>query len=158
MTKGATAAIEVCHRAGVDVEVLHYELPRDADSYGAAVSEVLGLDPQQVFKTLVVRADDRFAVAVVPVTGTCSLKALGAALGAKHIEMARPVDAERLSGSVVGGISPIGFKVALATVIDETVVLFDRVYISGGKRGVELGLAAADLVAMTGAVLAAIAR
>jgi Cys-tRNA(Pro)/Cys-tRNA(Cys) deacylase len=158
MTKGATAAIDACHRVGVCVEVLTYDLPRDADSYGEAVSAALGLDAQQVFKTLVLRADDRFVIAVVPVTGTCSLKAVGSALGAKRTEMARPVDAERLSGSVVGGISPLGFKVALATVIDETVVLFDRVYVSGGKRGIELGLAPDDLVALTGATLAAIAR
>jgi Cys-tRNA(Pro)/Cys-tRNA(Cys) deacylase len=156
--KASTAALQACLAAGIEVEVLAYDLPRDADSYGQAVSDALRLDPHQVFKTLVLRADDRYVMAVVPATGTCSLKAVGAAIGAKHVEMAAAADAERLTGSVVGGISPLGLKQPLPMVIDETVVLFDRVYVSGGRRGLEVALAPGDLVTLTGAVVAPIAR
>jgi Cys-tRNA(Pro)/Cys-tRNA(Cys) deacylase len=110
-----------------------------------------------VFKTLVVTADGHEAVAIVPVSCTLSLKAVGGALGAKRVEMCDPDRARRVTGYVVGGISPFGQKKRLPTVIDETSGLYERIYVSGGKRGVDVEVRTADLVILTGAVVADIA-
>ena len=117
---------------------------------------MLGLDADQVFKTLVVVADDELVVAVVPVSCQLSMKRVAAAVGAKKAVMSEPAVAERSSGYIVGGISPIGQRKALRTVVDESVELFDTVYVSGGRRGMDVGLAPSDLVAITGATVAPI--
>ena len=109
-----------------------------------------------MFKTLVVVADGELAVAIVPVSCQLSLRAVAAALGAKRAELCDPQRAERATGYVVGGISPFGQRRRLATVIDETCELYDTIYVSGGRRGLDLGIAPADLVAVTGAIVAAI--
>jgi Cys-tRNA(Pro)/Cys-tRNA(Cys) deacylase len=111
-----------------------------------------------VFKTLVAEVDGRLTVAVVPVAGMLDLKALAAAVGGKKAAMADRADAERATGYVAGGISPLGQKQALPTVVDETVWLYDEVYVSGGRRGLDVGLAPDDLVRLTGAVVADVAR
>ncbi|MDQ8043483.1 MAG: Cys-tRNA(Pro) deacylase [Solirubrobacteraceae bacterium] len=138
------------------------EHPYDHDpanrNFGEEAAEVLGLDPEQVFKTLMVDVDGRLTVAIVPVTGKLDLGALAAAAGGKRAAMADRAVAERKTGYLVGGISPIGQKTALPTVIDETVELFDTVFVSGGRRGFDIELAPADLIAVTGATIAAIAR
>lgn len=126
--------------------------------YGLEAANALGLEPERVFKTLLVEMDGRLAVAVVPVSGSLDLGALAAALGGKRIAMADPALAQRKTGYVLGGISPIGQKTALPTVVDETAELFDTVFVSGGRRGLDIELAPADLIAVTGAQLAAIAR
>jgi Cys-tRNA(Pro)/Cys-tRNA(Cys) deacylase len=118
----------------------------------------LGLDPDQVFKTLLVDVDGRLVVGIVPVTGKLDLKALAAAVGGKRAAMADPALAERRTGYVVGGSSPIGQKTRHETVLDETAELWDVVYVSGGRRGFDLGLVPADLIRATGAVVADIAR
>jgi Cys-tRNA(Pro)/Cys-tRNA(Cys) deacylase len=118
----------------------------------------LGLDPDQVFKTLLVDVDGRLVVGIVPVTGKLDLKAIAAAVGGKKAAMADPALAERRTGYVVGGISPIGQKTRHETVLDETAELWDVVYVSGGRRGFDLGLSPADLVRATDAVVADIAR
>jgi Cys-tRNA(Pro)/Cys-tRNA(Cys) deacylase len=105
----------------------------------------------------VAMVDGRPVVAVVPVASTVSLKALAVAAGGKRAEMAEPAAAERLTGYVVGGISPLGQRKPLPTVIDESIVLLERVYVSGGRRGLEIGLAPDDLVRLTNAAIAAIA-
>ena len=110
-----------------------------------------------MFKTLVVDTGAGLAVAVVPVSGQLDLKAMATALGVKRVELARPEAAQRSSGYVVGGISPIGQKRALPTVLDESVELFDVVYVSGGRRGMDIGVAPADLITVTAALLADIA-
>ena len=127
-------------------------------SYGLEAASLLGLPPEQVFKTLLADADGDLVVAIVPVTGSLDLKALAVALGAKRASMAEPAAAERVTGYVVGGISPLGQRRALPTVVDETAELFDTVYVSGGRRGFDLGLAPADLIAATHARVAPIAR
>ena len=127
-------------------------------SYGLEAASLLGLPPEQVFKTLLADADGDLVVAIVPVTGSLDLKALAVALGAKRASMAERAAAERVTGYVVGGISPLGQKRALPTVVDETAELFDTVYVSGGRRGFDLGLAPADLIAATHARVAPIAR
>jgi Cys-tRNA(Pro)/Cys-tRNA(Cys) deacylase len=110
-----------------------------------------------VFKTLLAEVDGRLVVGIVPVTGKLDLKALAAAVGGKKAAMADAALAERRTGYVVGGISPIGQKTAHPTVIDETVHLWDTVFVSGGRRGLDLELAPDDLVRVTGAAIAAIA-
>jgi Cys-tRNA(Pro)/Cys-tRNA(Cys) deacylase len=111
-----------------------------------------------VFKTLLAETDSGLVVGIVPVDGKLDLKALATAVGAKRAVMADPAVAERRTGYVVGGISPIGQKTDLPTVLDETAELFDTVFVSGGKRGLDLELTPADLVTATGAILAPIAR
>ena len=154
-----TLALDALARTGVEHEVLTYEIdPALTDlGYGRAAAAALGQDAASVFKTLVAMVDGKPVVAVVPVTTSVSLKALAAAAGGKRAEMAEPAVAERLTGYVVGGISPLGQRKPLPTVIDESVVLLERMYVSGGRRGLEIGLAPDDLVRLTDAVVAAIA-
>lgn len=107
-------------------------------SYGEAVASQLGVDPDRLFKTLIAEVDGRPAVAIVPVSGKLSLKKLAAASGAKRAVMAEPVDAERWTGYVTGGISPFGQKRPLPMFVDETVVLHDTIFASGGRRGLQI--------------------
>jgi Cys-tRNA(Pro)/Cys-tRNA(Cys) deacylase len=127
-------------------------------NYGLEAANALGLDPDRVFKTLLAEVDGRLVVGVVPVTGKLDLKALAAAVGGKRAEMADPALAERKTGYVVGGISPIGQKSQLPTVLDETAELWDSIYVSGGRRGFDIELAPADLIRATNATVADIAR
>ena len=127
-------------------------------NFGVEAAEVLGLDPDQVFKTLLVTTDvGGQAVAIVPVSYQLSLKAVGAALGVKRVEMCDPAVAQRVTGYVLGGISPFGQRKLLPTVIDETCELHDVVYVSGGRRGLDLGIAPGDLVRILDATTADIA-
>jgi Cys-tRNA(Pro)/Cys-tRNA(Cys) deacylase len=142
--------------AGVAYTIHEYERGDDLRDFGREAAEALGLPYDQVFKTLVVVADDELVVAVVPVSCQLSLKRIAAAVGAKKAVMCEPGRAERSSGYVVGGISPIGQKRRLRTVIDESAELFDRVYVSGGRRGLDIGLSPGDLVAVLDAVVAPI--
>lgn len=131
--------------------------PRER-SFGLEAAQRLGLDPQTVFKTLLTLVDDEPVVAIVPVSTTLDLKALAASAGGRRAVVMPAADAERLTGYIVGGISPIGQKRLCRTFVDETAVLFDTVYVSGGRRGLDLGLAPDDLVAVTGGAYAPIAR
>ncbi|WP_286217386.1 Cys-tRNA(Pro) deacylase [Paraoerskovia sediminicola] len=157
--RGATPAIASLERAGV-AHTLHPYVhdPTSPLSYGLEAAEAIGVPPDQVFKTLVAQADDRLVVAVVPVTGSLDLKALAHALGAKRAAMADADDAARATGYVVGGISPFGQRRRLATVVDASALTHDVVYVSGGRRGLDLGVAPTDLVRVTGATTAPIAR
>jgi Cys-tRNA(Pro)/Cys-tRNA(Cys) deacylase len=139
--------------------VEHY-YPHDSanTSFGLEAASVLGLEPERVFKTLLADADGTLAVAIVPVSGALNLKSLASVLGARKAAMADPALAERRTGYVIGGISPIGQKTPLPTVLDETAELFDTVFVSGGRRGFDIELAPADLIAASGAIVAAIAR
>jgi Cys-tRNA(Pro)/Cys-tRNA(Cys) deacylase len=141
-----TPAVRELEAAGVAFTVHEYERGESTRDFGLEAAEKLGLDPDQVFKTLLVTADGQQAVAVVPVSGKLSLKSVGKALGAKHVEMCDPAVAERITGYVRGGISPFGQKKRLPTVVDELATLFDVVYVSGGKRGLDIGVAPDDLV------------
>lgn len=131
--------------------------PRER-SFGLEAARRLGLDPQRVFKTLLTLVDDEPIVGIVPVSATLDLKSLAQVIGGRRAAVMPPADAERLTGYIVGGISPIGQKRACRTVIDETAMLFDTVYVSGGRRGLDLGIAPDDLLAVTGGAYAAIAR
>jgi Cys-tRNA(Pro)/Cys-tRNA(Cys) deacylase len=163
---GGTPATVALSRAGVPFTEHPYEHDPGATSFGLEAAAVLGLEPRRVLKTLLASVDPstgsgrrgRLVVAVVPVSGQLDLKALAAAVGAKHAAMADPAAAERATGYVVGGISPVGQRRPLPTVLDESALSFDVVYVSGGRRGLDLGLAPADLVRVTGAVVATIGR
>ena len=123
----------------------------------AALGRRLGVDPQRVLKTLVAAVDGRLVVGVVPVQARLDLKALASAVGGKRAEMVDPAAAQRATGYVVGGISPLAQRRRLATVVDASAMDHETVYVSGGRRGMDIELAPADLVAVTGAVTAAIA-
>jgi Cys-tRNA(Pro)/Cys-tRNA(Cys) deacylase len=155
---GGTPATVALTRAGVAFTTHTYEHDPAAASYGLEAAEVLGLPAPQVFKTLLADVDGVLVVAIVPVAGKLDLKALAAAVGGKKAAMADPHVAERTTGYVVGGISPLGQRKALRTVLDETALAFDTVYVSGGRRGFDLGLEPSDLVAQTKATTAPIAR
>lgn len=151
----ATRALTTLGIAFVEHEYAH---DPQATSFGIEAATVLGVDRMQVFKTLLASADGALVVGIVPVSGTLDLKALAAAVGARKAVMADPRSAERKTGYVLGGISPIGQKTRLVTVLDETAELFDTVYVSGGRRGFDIELTPADLVTATGALIAAIGR
>ncbi len=144
--------------AGVAFTLHAYEHDPRAASFGVEAAEALGLDPAQVLKTLVATVDTRLVVAVVPVSGQLDLKALARALDASRAAMADPAAAQRTTGYVVGGISPIGQRRLLPTVVDDSALAHPTVYVSAGRRGLDLGIAPADLVQVTGAITAAISR
>ena len=151
----ATAALD---RAGVRFTLHPYAHDPSAASYGLEAAEQLGLDPTAVFKTLLVDADGRLVVGIVPVAGRLDLKALASAVGGKRATMADPAAAERATGYVIGGISPIGQKKHLDTVVDTSAMDRATIYVSGGKRGLDLGLAPSDLVNLLNATVAPIGR
>ncbi|WIY05928.1 Cys-tRNA(Pro) deacylase [Amycolatopsis mongoliensis] len=134
-----------------------YDHDPRAESYGLEAVEALGLERARVFKTLVVEVDGRLVVGVVPVTGQLDLKALAAAAGGKKAKMADPAAAQRATGYVLGGISPLGHRSRLAVVIDASAPTFETVFCSAGRRGLEVELAPAELIRLTGAVVAPIA-
>jgi Cys-tRNA(Pro)/Cys-tRNA(Cys) deacylase len=145
-------------RARIEFSVHEYHHDPGAASYGLEAADALGLPYPQVFKTLVATVDGRLHVAVVPVDRTLDLKALAAAVGGKRAAMADVAHAERATGFVAGGISPIGQRRRLPTVIDSSALDQERVYVSGGKRGLDIGLSPSDLVSVTGASVLSIAR
>jgi len=142
--------------AGISHTIHAYDRGDDLHDFGREAADALGLDHDQVFKTLVVIADDELVVAVVPVSCQLSMKRVAVAVGAKKATMCDPARAERSSGFIVGGISPLGQRKRLRTVIDETAELFDTVYVSGGRRGMDIGLAPADLITVLDAVVSPI--
>ncbi|MEE1930459.1 Cys-tRNA(Pro) deacylase [Streptomyces sp. TRM 70351] len=157
-TSGGTPATVALTAAGVPFTLHAYAHDPAAESYGREAADALGVEAARVFKTLVAEVDGALTVAVVPVTGSLDLKALAAAAGGKRAVMADPAAAERSSGYVRGGISPLGQRRRLPTVVDASADAHTTVCVSAGRRGLEIELAPADLVALTGARTAAIAR
>jgi Cys-tRNA(Pro)/Cys-tRNA(Cys) deacylase len=151
----ATAALE---RAGIPFTVHEYPHDPRAESYGQEASQALGVSPGRVFKTLVAEVDRALVTGVVPVQGQLDLKALAAACGGKKAAMAQVAAAERATGYVAGGISPVGQRTRLPVVVDASALGFDTVFCSAGRRGLEIELAPADLVTVTDATVAAIRR
>ncbi|WP_104061986.1 Cys-tRNA(Pro) deacylase [Arthrobacter sp. 4R501] len=149
----ATAALAA---AGVPFVLHPYAHDPSAASYGTEAAEALGIAPETVFKTLMVEVEGRLAVGVVPVSGNLDLKAFAAAMGAKKASMADPAAAERRTGYVLGGISPLGQRQTSPTVVDSSALALETMLVSGGKRGVDVELAPADLIRLTSAVTAAI--
>lgn len=158
MAGKGTPATLLLAREGVP-HVLHAYVPDEhTASYGEAGAAALGIEPARMLKTLLADLDGRLVCAVVPVSGSLDLKALASALAGKKAAMADPHAAERSSGYVVGGISPLGQKARLRTVVDASAEAFETVHVSGGRRGLSVELAPADLVRLTSAVVAEVAR
>ncbi|WP_448812001.1 Cys-tRNA(Pro) deacylase [Agromyces bauzanensis] len=156
-TAGTPATVALA-AAGIAFRVHAYEHDPRAAAYGLEAAEKLGLDPERVFKTLLADVDGGLVVGIVPVALQLDLKALAQAVGGKRAAMADPTVAERKTGYVVGGISPIGQRTALPTVLDESAILCETIYVSGGRRGLDLELAPDDLIAVTAGRYAPIAR
>ncbi|MGW2844539.1 Cys-tRNA(Pro) deacylase [Streptomyces sp. NPDC001274] len=155
---GGTPATVALTASGTPFTVRSYEHDPAAASYGEEAAEALGVSPDRVFKTLVAEVDGALTVAVVPVAGTLDLKALAAAVGGKRAAMADPAAAERTTGYVRGGISPLGQRKRLRTVLDASARDHGTICVSAGRRGLEVELAPEDLAALTGAVFAEIGR
>jgi Cys-tRNA(Pro)/Cys-tRNA(Cys) deacylase len=155
---GGTPATVALTAAGIAFEVRSYEHDPRAASFGTEAAEALGVDPARVFKTLLASLDGKLVVGIVPVTGQLDLKGLARALGGSKAVMAEVAAAERATGYVAGGISPVGQKRAHPTVLDASALEHDTILVSGGRRGFDLELAPADLAAITGAVTATIGR
>lgn len=153
----ATPAIAQLEKAGVTFTIHEYEHSNDdAEGYGLEAARKLGYDEQQVFKTLMADTGDERVIGIVPVNGHMSLKELAHAVGAKKAEMADPKVAMRESGYVVGGISPLGQRTWHRTVLDASAMNFDVILVSGGRRGLSLGVDPHDLVDVLGATVAPI--
>ena len=150
----ATAALS---RANIGYTLHPYTHDNRSNSYGDEAASALGINPNQIFKTLIANVDGKLVCAVVPVAAKLNLKALAAVLSAKRAELADPAKAQRATGYVVGGISPIGHKTPIPIVLDQTLADHPTVFVSAGRRGLQVELAAADLVSVTGGVYADIA-
>ncbi|MFF5636739.1 Cys-tRNA(Pro) deacylase [Streptomyces sp. NPDC012825] len=155
---GGTPATVALTAAGTPFTVHAYEHDPAAPSYGEEAAEALGVSPDRVFKTLVADVDGELTVAVVPVAGRLDLKALASAVGGKRAAMADPAAVERTTGYVRGGISPLGQRKRLRTVLDSSASDHATVCVSAGRRGLEVELSPADLAALTSAVVAPIGR
>ena len=157
MAGKGTPATALLAKQKVTHQLHAYDHDPRAESYGLEAVEALGLDRARVFKTLVAEVDGKLTVGVVPVTGQLDLKALAAAAGGKKAKMADPAAAQRATGYVLGGISPLGHRSRLPVVIDATATKFETVFCSAGRRGLEVELAPAELIRLTSAVVAPIA-
>ncbi|WP_454810335.1 Cys-tRNA(Pro) deacylase [Paenarthrobacter nitroguajacolicus] len=156
MASQGTPATAALAAAGVPFVLHPYAHDPSAASYGMEASEVLGIEPERVFKTLMVEVEGRLAVAIVPVSGNLDLKSVAATLGAKKAAMADPKAAERRTGYVLGGISPLGQRQASPTLLDESALDLATLLVSGGRRGLDIELAPADLIRLTKAITAPI--
>ncbi|CAL9390179.1 Cys-tRNA(Pro) deacylase [Streptomyces sp. enrichment culture] len=155
---GGTPATVALTASGTPFTVHEYAHDPASPSYGEEAAEALGVSPDRVFKTLVADVDGALTVAVVPVAGQLDLKALAAAVGGKRATMADPAAAERTTGYVRGGISPLGQRKKLPTVLDASASRHETICVSAGRRGLEVELAPAHLAELTGAVVAPIGR
>ncbi|MER5715983.1 Cys-tRNA(Pro) deacylase [Streptomyces sp. NPDC002132] len=155
---GGTPATVALTAAGVHFTVHSYDHDPAHPSYGEEAAEAMGVSPDRVFKTLVADVDGALTVAVVPVAGSLDLKALASAVGGKRAAMADPALAERTTGYVRGGISPLGQRKRLPTVLDDSAKAHATVCVSAGRRGLEVELSPTALAELTGAVLAPIGR
>lgn len=154
-----TPAVLAARRAGIDFSMHEYDHDPAASSYGLEAAAKMEVPAAWVFKTLLVKLDTgRLAVAIVPVERSLDLKACAAALGARRAEMAGAAEAERATGYVVGGISPLGQRKRLPTLLDESALALDRLYVSAGRRGLEIGLSPVDLLRLCEARSGPIAR
>ncbi|HZF89530.1 Cys-tRNA(Pro) deacylase [Streptomyces sp.] len=155
---GGTPATVALTAAGVAYTVHAYDHDPSHPSYGEEAAEAMGVSPERVFKTLVADVDGNLTVAVVPVAGQLDLKALASAVGGKRATMADPALAERTTGYVRGGISPLGQRKKLPTVLDTSATSHETICVSAGRRGLEVELSPKDLTTLTNAVLAPIGR
>ncbi|MGL5284947.1 MAG: Cys-tRNA(Pro) deacylase [Aeromonas sp.] len=150
-----TPAIKLLEKLKISFTLHPYDCEAH-DDFGKHAASQLGLPEEQVFKTLIAHHDKQAVVAIVPSSGMCSLKQLAKATGLKKVEMLKPADAEKLTGYKVGGISPLAQKKALPTVLDESALLFDHILVSGGKRGLSVGVSPREMEEKMGWLIAPI--
>jgi Cys-tRNA(Pro)/Cys-tRNA(Cys) deacylase len=154
-----TPAVRALKKAGTPFELLHYEVPGSSRGAGLDAADALGVDPAEVFKTLIAELNtSELVMALVPVAGELDLRRLASAAGARSAAMAEPGRAERATGYVTGGISPLGQRRSLRCFIDNSADGLTAIHVSGGRRGLELKLTPDDLVRLTGAELCALTR
>lgn len=149
-----TPATKLLKANKIDFSIHEYEHDANAKSFGLEAAEKLNLRVEEVFKTLLVTDEKNYFVAILPVHHQLNLKKVAQAVGAKKLKMSAPKDAERLTGYLVGGISPVGQKKRLKTVIDQSAVQLEKLYVSGGKRGLDIGLKPQDLAKVLSATFA----
>ena len=149
-----TPATKLLKANKIDFSIHEYEHDANAKSFGLEAAEKLNLRVEEVFKTLLVTDEKNYFVAILPVHHQLNLKKVVQAVGAKKLKMSDPKDAERLTGYLVGGISPVGQKKRLKTVIDQSAVQLEKLYVSGGKRGLDIGLKPQDLAKVLSATFA----
>lgn len=154
---GGTPATLALDRAHIDYRLHSYAHDARADSYGEEAATALGVDQHRIFKTLISSVDGSLVCAVVPVAARLNLKALAAAVGGKKADLADPAKAQRATGYVLGGISPLGHKNTMRVVLDESAIGYPTVFVSAGKRGLQVELSPDDLRTLSHATLAAIA-
>ncbi len=154
----STPATKLLSQAGHAFDLLTYDYDPDAERVGLQAAEAMGLPPSQVFKTLMAELDGKPVCAIVPSDEEVNMKKLAAALRGKAARMMKPADAERLTGYKVGGISPLGQRKPVATVLDETATLHEAIVVNGGQRGLQIRLRPADLVAVLGCATADLTR
>jgi Cys-tRNA(Pro)/Cys-tRNA(Cys) deacylase len=152
-----TPATALLSKSNIPFTLHPYDHDPRSHAYGEEAAQALGVDPARIFKTLIATVEGRLACAVVPVAARLDLKAFAAALGGKRAELADPAAASRATGYVVGGISPLGQRSRLRVVVDESAVGFETMYVSAGRRGLQVELAPGDLVEAAGAIVAPIA-
>ncbi|QER39728.1 Cys-tRNA(Pro) deacylase [Acinetobacter suaedae] len=146
-----TPACKLLKKNNIAFSTHEYEHDVNAKSFGLEAAEKLNLNVEEVFKTLMVTDEKNFFIAILPVNHQLNLKKVASAVGCKKLQMANPKDAERLTGYLVGGISPLGQKKRLKTVIDKSAEAFDKIYVSGGRRGLDIGLQPQDLASLLNA-------
>ena len=157
MSRAATPATAALARAGIPFTIHEYVHEPGVTGYGEEATAALGVPPHRIYKTLIVRVDGaRLVVAVLPIGGQLSMKAIAAATGGKRADLAAAADAERSSGYVLGGISPLGQRKRLPTVVDASLLGHPTIYCSAGRRGMQVELAPAALIGLTGASVAPI--
>ncbi|WP_172332056.1 Cys-tRNA(Pro) deacylase [Mangrovicoccus sp. HB161399] len=154
----STPATQALLRAKVAFELASYDYDPGAERVGLQAAEAMGVSPGEVFKTLMVELDGKPACAVLPSDGEVNMKKLAAALGGKSAKMMKPADAERQTGYKVGGVSPLGQKRSVPTVLDDSAAQHGAIYVNGGQRGLQIRIAPADLARVLDCVTAALLR
>jgi Cys-tRNA(Pro)/Cys-tRNA(Cys) deacylase len=153
-----TPATALLTKAGIPFTLATYDYDPGAERVGLQAAEAMGVSPAEVFKTLMAELDGKPVCAIVPSDEEVNMKKLAAALGGKSAQMMKPADAERLTGYKVGGISPLGQRKLVPTVLDELATLYDEIFLNGGQRGLQIRLAPADLIKALDCAVADVVR